>query len=143
GRVEVYRRGDCTVVAKGGALRLSVCIVAAAVINLTAASHAQSDVDLKTTNQQAISEYKVGIAHMQYASPDEASTHFAAAIKADPTFGLARVNWAFTANLPPAQRDAEINRGVADAATHGSHSELILATAISELAYGRPNVSAA
>ncbi len=127
-------------------IRLTPTLVAAALfalIDLPTAAHSQSDVEFKTTNQQAISEYKVGIAHMQYASPDEASTHFAAAVKADPTFGLARVNWAFTANLPTAQRDAEINRGVADAATHGSHGELILATAISELAYGRPNVSAA
>jgi tetratricopeptide (TPR) repeat protein len=127
-------------------IRLTPTLVAAAlfaVINLPAAGQSQSAVEFKTTNEQAVNEFKVGIAHMQYASADEASTHFAAAFKADPNFGLARVNWALTANLPTAQRDAEIDRGVADAAAHGSDGELIMATAIRELAYGRPNVSAA
>jgi tetratricopeptide (TPR) repeat protein len=124
-------------------MRLSALIVAATVINVPATAHSQSDVDLKTTNQQAISEFKLGVRDFQYNSPEGAARHFEAALRADPNFGLARAYWAYFAQLPDSKRDAEIDRGIADAATRGTDNELILALVIREVVAGRYKVVAA
>ncbi|MFL5639680.1 MAG: hypothetical protein ACJ78M_09905 [Gemmatimonadaceae bacterium] len=123
-------------------MRLAL-IVAATVINVPVAAYSQSDVDFKTTNQRAISEFKVGVRDFQYNSPEGAAGHFAAALRADPNFGLARVYWAFFGQLPDSKRDAEIDRGVADAAARGTENELILALVFREIVAGRYKVAAA
>lgn len=124
-------------------MRLIALIVVATVINLPAAANSQSDVDLKTTNPQAISEFKLGVRDFQYNSGEGSATHFAAALRADPNFGLARVYWAFFAQLPNSKRDAEIDRGIVDAATRGTDNELILALVMREVVAGRYKVAAA
>ena len=120
-------------------MRFTALLAAAILTSLSTAAHSQSDVDFKTTNRRAIDEFNLGVKNSQYNSSDEASNHFAAALKADPGFGLARVFWAWYAQLPSARREAEISRGVADAA-HGTDNELILALAVHEYALDRPNV---
>lgn len=124
-------------------MRLAALIVSAILINRPAIAHSQIDIDLKTTNPQAISEFKIGVRNFQYNSAEEAASHFAAAVRADPNFGLARVLWAWFAQLPPARQDAEFARGVADAAAHGTDNELILALLYRELAARRIKVAIA
>lgn len=121
----------------------SLLLVLATAINLPVAAHSQTDVDLKTTNQQAINEFKLGVRDFQYNSGQSAGRHFEAALRADPNFGLARVYWAWFAQLPPAKRDVEIDRGIVDAAAHGTNNELILALALREVAAGRIKVASA
>jgi tetratricopeptide (TPR) repeat protein len=123
-------------------VRLASLLAAAISIGFPTAVLSQSDVDFKTTNQRAIDEFKLAITNAQYNSADEASTHFAAALKADPNFGLARIYWVIFAGLPATQRDIEVNRGLADAA-RGSDNELILALAGRENVLGRYKVAAA
>lgn len=123
-------------------MRLIAFLAAAAVMSAPAAVYPQSDVEFKTTNQQAVSEFKLGVQDMQYNSPQAASRHFEAALRADPNFGLARVNWAWFAQLPTAKRDAEMDRGVIDAA-RGTEYELIMALSLREFAASRPKVAAA
>jgi tetratricopeptide (TPR) repeat protein len=123
-------------------VRLASLLAAAISITLPAAALSQSDVEFKTTNQRAISEFKLAINNAQYNSADEASSHLAAALRADPNFGLARVFWALYAALPPTQRDSEMKRGLADAA-HGSDNELILGLAAREAVLGHINVASA
>jgi tetratricopeptide (TPR) repeat protein len=123
-------------------MRFTTLLSSAILISLPAVAHSQSDVDFKTTNQRAIDEFNLGVRNAEYNSSDEASNHFAAALRADPGFGLARVFWALFAQLPPVRLEAEITRGIADAA-HGTDNELILALAVHEFSLNRPNVGAA
>jgi tetratricopeptide (TPR) repeat protein len=117
----------------------SLLTTAALIAGLTPlAAKSQTDTSLKLTSTvpQAVTEYKAGIIDWQNFSPEASAAHFAAAIKADPNFGLARVMYAFTANvtgeLTRAQILSELNRGVADAAVHGNTHELLLAAAYRE-----------
>ncbi len=116
-------------------MRLTPLIAAVAVLTavpLTARSQADTSLKLTTTSQQAASEFRAGVRDYENVSFDAAGSHFKAAVDADPNFGLARVFWVGTNGFPTrAQREAELNRGVADAA-RGNVNELILATAYRE-----------
>ena len=102
-------------------------------------ARAQSDTALKlsTTVPQAIAEFRAGLVDLENISSDASAAHFQAAVKADPNFGLARVLYVFNAatlggGLTESQVNAELNRGVADAATRGNVNELLLAAAYRE-----------
>ena len=122
-------------------IRISFLIAAALVCALPLAARSQTDTALKlsTTVPLAISEFRAGVADFENISGEASASHFEAAIKADPNFGLARVLYAFSAGvlsgaLTESQMNAELNRGVADAAVHGNVNELIFAAAYREAA---------
>ena len=125
---------------------LAVAAVLACLTPLAAKSQTDTTLKLTTSVPQAAAEFKAGVFDWQNASADASASHFAAAIKADPNFGLGRVMYAFTAvatgALTGAQGLAEINRGVADAAARGNTNELLLATAYREVAQNNPRVAA-
>jgi tetratricopeptide (TPR) repeat protein len=121
-------------------MRLTCVIAVGALVFLPAlAAKSQSDTALKlsTTVPQAIAEFKAGVVDLENISSDASAVHFQAASKADPKFGLARVLYVFNVGtfgggLTESQINAELNRGVADAATYGNVNELLLAAAYRE-----------
>ncbi|HEX9220670.1 MAG TPA: hypothetical protein VF858_09305, partial [Gemmatimonadaceae bacterium] len=121
-------------------MRLTSILTAAALLAcltpLAAKSQTDTALKLTTTVPQAAAEFRAGVNDWQNFSPEASASHFAAAIKADPNFGLARVMYANAATvageLTRAKALSEINRGVADAAAHGNTHELLLAAAYRE-----------
>jgi tetratricopeptide (TPR) repeat protein len=118
-------------------LSLIAACALACVTPLAATSQADPALKLSTTVPQAIAEFKAGVVDLENLSADASSSHFQAAIKADPNFGLARVLNAYSAavfgtGLTESQINAELDRGVADAASHGNVNELLLAAAYRE-----------
>ena len=110
----------------------------------------QTDTALKlsTTVPQAASEFKAGVIDWENYSFESAASHFQAASKSDPNLGLARTMYGFiggqiTGELTQPQALAEADRGVADAASHGTTNELLLATAYREALRGNNQASAA
>lgn len=106
---------------------------------------AQSDTTLKlsTTKPFAASEFRAGVRDYENISFESASSHFKAAVDADPKFGLARVLYAGTTfGLDQKQLDTELSRGVADAA-RATNKELILASAYREAALGHSDAAVA
>src|SRR5690349_10809902 len=129
-------------------IRITTTLAAVVLACISArAAKAQTDTSLKltTTVPQALAEFKAGLADWENFSPEASTAHFAAAINADPNFGLARVLRGFTAvasgehNREWATR--EINRGVADAAARGNVDELLLAAAYREMFQNNPKVA--
>jgi tetratricopeptide (TPR) repeat protein len=118
--------------------RSTSLIAAAAVLFVfPLAARSQVDTSLKlTTNPAAAAEFRAGMSDYQNISFESAQSHFKAAIAADPNFGLARVLYASTNGaLDPSQQNAELNRGVADAA-RATNNERVLASAYREAALG-------
>ena len=116
-----------------------------AVLILTPSARGQSDTTLKltTTKPTAAAEFRAGVKDYENISFESASSHFKAAIDADPKFGLARVLYAGTTfGLDQKQLDAELGRGVADAA-HATNKELVLASAYREAVLGHSDAAAA
>jgi tetratricopeptide (TPR) repeat protein len=104
---------------------------------------AQSDTTLRlsTTKPVAAAEFRAGVKDYENVSFESASSHFKAAIDADPKFGLARVLYAGTTfGLDQKELDSELSRGVADAA-HATNKELILASAYREAALGHSDAA--
>src|SRR2546423_7305461 len=104
-------------------IRFSSTLAAAAVLAFINAPAAKSQTDtslkLTTTVPQALAEFRAGLTDWENFSPEASPAHFAAAIKADPNFGLARVLYGFT-GVASGEHNREraipeINRGVADA----------------------------
>ena len=123
--------------------RLIATLAVLSVFVLPCPARAQTDTSLKlsTTNATAAAEFRAGVLDYQNISFESAAAHFKAAVDADPKFGLARVLYAGTAfGLDQSQLEAELSRGVADAA-HGSNKELILAAAYREAALGHTDVA--
>src|SRR6266566_8169578 len=110
----------------------STSLIAAVAVLFAVPLAARSQVDtsfkLSTTNPAAAAQFRAGVSDYQNVSFESAAAHFKAAIDADPNFGLARVLYASTAPLDPAQLNTELNRGVVDAA-RGTNNELVLAAA--------------
>ena len=132
-------------------LRLTCLIAVCALVCLPPLSaRSQSDTALKlsTTVPQAIAEFKAGVTDLENLSGEAGGSHFDAAVKADPNFGLARVLYVYSAGLlggalTLSQINAELNRGVADAATHGNVNELLLAAAYREQVVGTTKAASA
>jgi len=132
-------------------MRLTCLIAVCALVCLSPLSaRSQSDTALKlsTTVPIAISEFKAGVADLENLSGEAGGSHFEAAIKADPNFGLARVLYVYGSGLlggalTLSQMNAELNRGVADAATHGNVNELLLAAAYREQVVGTTKAASA
>jgi tetratricopeptide (TPR) repeat protein len=128
-------------------MRLPSSLAVAAVLAcLTPLAAKSQDTVLKvsTTVPQAAAEFKAGVSDFENISFESSASHFAAATKADPNFGLGRVMYASTApELTRDQAIAEINRGVADAAARGNTNELLLAAAYRESFQNHPRVAAA
>jgi len=124
---------------------LTAAALLACLIPLAANSQTDTALKLTTTVPQAAAEFRAGITDWQNFSPEASASHFAAAIKADPNFGLARVMYANAAaaagELTRAQALAEFNRGVADAAARGNTNELLLAAAYREAFQNNPRVA--
>ena len=124
----------------------AVAAVLACLVPLAAKSQTDTSLKLSTSVPQASAEFKAGVSDWQNLSVDAAASHFAAAIKADPNFGLGRVMYAFAAagngDLTREPALAEINRGVADAAARGNTNELLLAMAYREMFQNHPRVAA-
>ncbi|HEU4748687.1 MAG TPA: tetratricopeptide repeat protein, partial [Gemmatimonadaceae bacterium] len=121
-----------------------IAVVASAFL-LPLAARAQTDTALRFTTSvpRAATELKAGITDMENFSLEAAAARFESATNADPSFGLARVLYAgTTTKLTPAQRTAELNRGVADAA-RASTTELLLAAAYREFFLNRDEAAAA
>jgi tetratricopeptide (TPR) repeat protein len=118
-------------------MRMPFTLAAVAVLACLTPRAAQSQTDttlkLSTTVPQASAEFRAGVNDWQNLSFESSATHFNAASKADPNFGLARVMHGFVGNfageMTRAQAEAEINRGIADAAARGNTNELLLAAA--------------
>jgi tetratricopeptide (TPR) repeat protein len=111
-------------------------LVAAAALLFVNPQSARAQIDpsfkVSTTSPQATAEFNAGLRDYENLSSESAASHFDAASKADPSFGLARVLFAgTTTSLTAAQQNVELNRGVADAA-HASTNELLLAAAYRE-----------
>ncbi|HEY0527677.1 MAG TPA: hypothetical protein VGD02_02520 [Gemmatimonadaceae bacterium] len=97
--------------------RITRLIAPAAILLLPFAAQSQSDPMFKpsTTNAAAAAHFRAGVSDLQNVSFESATSHFKMAVDADPGFGLARVLYASTAALTPAQQRTELDRGVADA----------------------------
>lgn len=111
-----------------------IAVISALVSVAPARARSQTDTALKltTSTPQAAAEFRAGMKDYENVSSDAAASHFQAAINADPNFGLARVMYAgISGTMSPAKREAELNRGVADAA-RGNTNELLLALAYRE-----------
>jgi tetratricopeptide (TPR) repeat protein len=115
--------------------RFIAAIAILSVVPLAARSQTDASLKLSTANPAAATEFRAGMTDAQNVSFESATAHFKAAIDADPNFGLARVLYASTASLDPAQLSTELNRGVIDAA-RGTNNELVLAAAYREQALG-------
>ena len=132
-------------------MRLTCLIAVCALVCLPPLSaRSQSDTALKlsTTVPQAISEFRAGLVDLENLSGEAAGSHFQAAVKADPNFGLARVLYVYGAGLlggglTQSQFDSELNRGVADAAARGNVNELLVAAAYREQTRGNTQAAAA
>ncbi len=112
-------------------------------IPLAAKAQTDTSFTLTTSVPRAAAEFRAGIADFENFSAESSAAHFENAINADPNFGLARVLYAgLTTKLTLAQRTAEMNRGVADAA-RGSTTELLLAAAHRESFLNRDQAAAA
>lgn len=121
------------------------CITVAAFFFFPLPAAAQTDTAFKLTTSVplAANEFKAGFTDWENFSLESATSHFQAAMNADPSLGLARVMYAGLAtNLTPAQRLAELNHGVADAG-RASTNELILAAAHRESFLNRDDAAAA
>src|SRR3982074_2878042 len=123
--------------------------VAASLACLTPpAAKSQTDTSLKLSTgvPQAAAEFRAGVNDWQNRSVEPASSHFGAAVNADPNFGLARVMHGYVGNfageLTTAQGLAEVNRGVADAAARGNTNEILLAVAYRETFKNNPRAAA-
>jgi len=126
-------------------MRPSPKLIAIAAILATSPVMAQSDTTLRlsTTKPAAAAEFRAGVKDYENISFESASSHFKAAIDADPKFGLARVLYAGTTfGLDQKALDSELSRGVADAA-RATNKELILASAYREAALGHSDAAAA
>jgi tetratricopeptide (TPR) repeat protein len=131
-------------------MRFTSVLAGAAVLACLTAPAAKSQTDtalkLSTNVPQAVTEFKAGVVDWQNFSPEASASHFAAAVKADPNFGLARVMSGFTGvaggGWTREQGLPEINRGVADAAARGTTNELLLAAAYREIFQNNPRVAA-
>src|ERR1700682_458000 len=125
---------------------LAVAAVLACLVPLAAKSQTDTTLKLSTSVPQASAEFKAGVSDWQNISLESSASHFAAASKADPNFGLGRVMYAVTAagtgDLTREAALAEINRGVADAAARGNTNELLLAMAYREMFQNHPRVAA-
>jgi len=120
-------------------------VAAVAMLGLSVAARAQTDTSLKLSTKvpAAATEFHAGVNDFQNLSFESAAVHFKAAVDADPHFGLARVLYAGTSfGLDQTQLEAELSRGVADAA-HATNKELILASAYREAALGHTDVASA
>lgn len=116
--------------------RSAPLVAAAAALLFVSPQPARAQIDpafkLSTTSPQAATEFKAGLKDYENLSVQSAASHFEAAAKADPNFGLARVLFAgTTGTLTATQQNAELNRGVADAA-RANTNELLLAAAYRE-----------
>jgi tetratricopeptide (TPR) repeat protein len=107
---------------------------------LAARSQTDTALKLSTTVPQAAAEFKAGVTDWENFSIESASSHFQAALKSDPNFGLARAMYGFAGSvsgeLTQPQALAEANRGVSDAASRGSTNEMLLASAYRESVRG-------
>jgi len=118
-----------------------VAIASLGLASLPALAQTDTTLRLSTSNPAAAAEFRAGVNDYQNLSFESAASHFKAAITADPKFGLARVLYAGTSfGLDPAQLDAELSRGVADAA-HATNKELILASAYRESVLGHSDAA--
>ena len=127
-------------------VRLTSLVAIGAILSLSPQRlQSQSDPNFKlsTSNAQAAAQFRAGVTDFQNISFESANSHFKAAIDADPNFGLARVLYAGTGPVPPGQLEAELNRGVADAAAHGNTNELLLAAAYRENTLGHTEAAKA
>src|SRR6266478_3818658 len=115
--------------------RFIATVAILSVVPLAARSQTDASFKLSTTNSAAAAEFRAGMSDAQNVSFESATAHFKAAIDADPNFGLARVLYASTAPLDPAQQNTELNRGVVDAA-RATNNELVLAAAYREQTLG-------
>jgi tetratricopeptide (TPR) repeat protein len=123
---------------------LGVAAVLACLVPLAARSQTDTSLRLSTSVPQASTEFRAGVSDWENLSQESAASHFAAAYKADPSFGLGHVMYAALApDLTRDQALAEINRGVADAAARGNTNELLLAMAYREQFQNHPRVAAA
>ena len=124
----------------------STCLIAAvavlSVVPLAAGSQTDTSLKLSTTNAAAATEFRAGVSDFQNVSFESAASHFKAAIDANPNFGLARVLYANTSALNPAQQNTELSRGVVDAA-RATNNELVLAAAYREAALGHTDAASA
>jgi tetratricopeptide (TPR) repeat protein len=121
-------------------IRFIAAVAILSVVPLAARSQTDPSLKLSTTNPAAAAEFRAGMTDAQNISFESATAHFKAAIDADPNFGLARVFYASTAPLDPAQQNTELNRGVVDAA-RGTNNELVLAAANREAALGHTDAA--
>jgi tetratricopeptide (TPR) repeat protein len=115
---------------------------------LAARSQTDSAFKVSTSSPQAAAEFRTGMADWENFSGEAAASHFQAALESDPDLGLARVMYGFvggtfTGELTQDQALAEVNRGVSDAAAHGTTNELVLATAYREALKGNSEAAGA
>jgi hypothetical protein len=122
--------------------RFIAAVAILSVVPLAARSQTDPSLKLSTANSAAAAEFRAGMSDAQNVSFESATAHFKAAIDADPNFGLARVLYASTAPLDPAQLNTELNRGVVDAA-RATNNELVLAAAYREGALGHTDAASA
>ncbi len=89
--------------------------------------------EVTTTSTEARTAFTSGLEDLANGFFNRGTDRLKKAVDLDPTFGLARVIYGtlFTNGLTAAQRDAEIARGMADAAK-ASTAELMIATAYRE-----------
>jgi len=120
-----------------------IALVAVFAVSSTVLAQSDTTLRLSTTKPVAAAEFRAGVKDYENISFESASSHFKAAIDADPKFGLARVLYAGTTfGLDQKELDSELSRGVADAA-HATNKELILASAYREAALGHSDAAAA
>jgi tetratricopeptide (TPR) repeat protein len=115
---------------------------------LVARSQTDTALKLSTTVPQAAAEFKAGVVDWENFSFESAAAHFQTASRSDPNLGLARAMYALIAGqlsgeLTQAQALTEADRGVADAAAHGTTNELLLATAYRQALRGNTQEAAA
>ncbi len=93
--------------------------------------------ELATAVAGAAQAFRDGLRDFDNVTPVAANVQFAKAIELDPSFGIARILHALTAvGMNPTDREAALQRGLADAAK-GSSNELLAALAFRELARGQ------
>jgi tetratricopeptide (TPR) repeat protein len=126
------------------------CIAGALFCLTPLAARAQTDTLLKlsTTVPQAATDFRAGVTDLENFSIESGESHFQSAVKADPNFGLARamsgfMGAALTGDLTQDQALSEINRGIGDAAAHGTTNELLLAAVYREALLNHTDAAAA
>ena len=93
--------------------------------------------ELATAVAGAAQAFRDGLRDFDNVTPVAANVQFAKAIELDPSFGIARILHAMTAaGMNPTEREAALQRGLADAAK-ASSNELLAALAFRELARGQ------